>query len=304
MKFLLYTLCCFSIVYPQANKPTVDAMVKNKNCEYLKTKTKALFSVPLSDSLKETSGLVYFDGLFWTHNDDHDTTLYGLDASGKIKRKIKLNNVVNQDWEEITQDDSYLYIGDFGNNYSGNRTDLNILKIDKTTLLQQQPRIETITFSYGNQTNFSSQKPNTTVFDCEAFIATKDSIYLFTKEWKSATTSLYALANKTGHQVAQLQTSLDCKGLITAATYLKSNKKIVLCGYTKSGNPFLYLLYDFVGNHFFAGCKKRIDLQLRFHQLEGITTTDGKTFYLSNEALIRKPFLKIPQQWHVVELKD
>lgn len=303
MKFLLYLLCCFSIVYPQTNKGTHAVIVKNKKCEYPKTKIKPVFSAPLSDSLKETSGLVFFEGLFWTHNDDHDTTLYGLDDSGKIKRKIKLNGVINHDWEEITQDSTYLYIGDFGNNYSGNRNDLSILKIEKTSFLQQQPIIETISFSYSNQTDFSPQKPNKTTFDCEAFVVRKDSIYLFTKQWQSSTTSLYVLPNKTGLQIAELQTSWNCKGLITGATYFDAEKKIVLCGYTKKGSPFLYLLYDFEGNHFFSGCKRRIDLQLRFHQIEGIATIDGNTFYLTNEALVRKPFLKIPQQWHVVELK-
>jgi hypothetical protein len=304
MKFLLYLLCCFSIVYPQTNKGTDTAIVKNKKYEYSKTKIKPMLSSPLSDSLRETSGLVFFDGLFWTHNDDHDTTLYGLDSLGKIQRKIKLNGVVNHDWEEITQDSSYLYIGDFGNNYSGNRKDLSILKIEKASFLQQQPHIETITFSYTTQTDYSSQKLNTTELDCEAFVVTQDSIYLFTKQWKTATTSLYALPNKIGHHVAQLQSSWNCKGLITGATYLKATKKIVLCGYTKRGSPFLYVLYDFEGNHFFSGGKKRINLKLRFHQMEGITTTDGNTFYMTNEALVRKPFLKIPQQWHVVELKD
>lgn len=304
MKFLLYVLCCFSIVYPQTNKDNEIIKPKNKKCDYAKTKTKPLLSSPLSDSIKETSGLVFFEGLFWTHNDDHDTTLYGLDNSGTIKKKITLNGVTNHDWEEITQDSSYLYIGDFGNNYSGNRNDLTILKIEKKSFLQQQPIIETISFSYYNQTDFSAQKPNQTAFDCEAFVVTKDSIYLFTKEWKTNTTSLYALPNKTGHQVAQLQASWDCKGLITGATYLEAERKLVLCGYTKKGRPFLYHLYDFEYHHFFSGCKKRINLKLRFHQIESITTTDGNTFYLTNEALVRKPFLRIRQQWHVVKLKD
>ena len=68
----------------------LNANENDRNCWDKKNKLKLLFSAPLSDSLKETSGLVFFDGFFWTHNDDHDSTLYGLDNSGKIKRKIKL----------------------------------------------------------------------------------------------------------------------------------------------------------------------------------------------------------------------
>ena len=301
MKCLFYFLFYFSITFGQSKNGKENIIPKRENCEDTKTTLKRVMTSTLSDSIKETSGLVYFEGLFWTHNDDHDTTLYGLDASGKIKRKITLNGVVNHDWEAISQDSSYLYIGDFGNNYSGNRKDLSILKIDKTSFLQEQPHFETITFSYENQTDFSEQLPNKTELDCEAFVVIEDRIYLFTKQWQSAKTSMYVLPNATGHQVAQLQSTWNCKGLITDATYLAAKKTLVLCGYTKKGSPFLYLFDRYNDNDFFTGCKRRVALKLRFHQIEGITTIDGATFYLTNEALTKKPFLKIPQQWHVLE---
>ncbi|WP_278010776.1 hypothetical protein [Flavobacterium gyeonganense] len=85
----------------------------------------------MNDTIKETSGLIAYDHLLWTHNDDHDTNVYGLDSLGKIKKRIILKNESNHDWEEISQDSSYIYIGDFGNNYSGNRSNLKILKIEK-----------------------------------------------------------------------------------------------------------------------------------------------------------------------------
>ena len=278
------------------------ATINNGSCEYESVKIRPISSVKLSDSIKETSGLISFNNLLWTHNDDHDNTIYGLDSLGNIRKKIILEKAVNHDWEEITQDSSFLYIGDFGNNASGNRTDLHILKIDKKSFLEDNPNIETISFTYSDQTDFSPKKPNTTAFDCEAFIISNDSIYLFTKQWKSSKTSIYVLPNQSGNHIAQFKESLDTKGLVTGVTYLESKKIIALCGYSKLGKPFLYLLYDYKNHDFLSGNKRKIDLQLSFHQIEGIATNDGLHYYLTNESLIRKPFLNVPQQIHYFDL--
>ncbi|MDQ6471043.1 T9SS C-terminal target domain-containing protein [Flavobacterium sp. LHD-80] len=278
------------------------AIANNGSCKYESFKIKPRFSVKLNDTIKETSGLISFYNLLWTHNDDHDLHIYGLDSLGKIQKKVILDEATNHDWEEISQDSSHIYIGDFGNNATGNRKDLNILKINKKTFLDEKPVIEKISFTYSNQTDFSIQKPNTTNFDCEAFLTTKDSIFLFTKQWKSSKTSIYALPNQPGNHIAQFKQMLDTKGLVTGATYLESKKLLVLCGYSKLGKPFLYLLYDFKNNDFLSGNKRRIDLQLSFHQIEGIATTDGLHYYMTNETLIRKPIINVPAQIHYLDL--
>lgn len=306
--FALFT----SSAYSQISGCT-DSLSKNYNpnaklndgsCIYQKVDLKPEYSRQLSDSIKETSGLIAFKNLLWTHNDDHDATIYGLDTLGKIKKKIILPETVNHDWEEISQDSTHLYIGDFGNNYSGNRTDLKILKIEKKTFLEENPKIETILFSYSDQTDFSPSKPNKTDFDCEAFIVSKDSIYLFTKQWKSSKTNIYALSKQEGTQIAKLKATLDTKGLVTGATYLEDKKLIALCGYTKVGKPFLYLLYDFKDQDFLSGNKRRIDLKLSFHQIEGIATKDGLHYFLTNESLVRKPVINVPQQIHYFDLSS
>ena len=280
------------------------AIINDGSCFYENVKLKPEYSFHLSDSLRETSGLISFKNLLWTHNDDHDTTIYSLDSLGKIKKKIVLPEVINHDWEEIAQDSTHIYIGDFGNNYSGNRTDLKILKIEKKSFLDENPKIETISFSYSDQTDFSPSKPNKTNFDCEAFIVSKDSIYLFTKQWKSSKTAIYVLLNKSGTQFAMLKSTLDIKGLVTGATYLEGKKLIALCGYTKAGKPFLYLLYDFKNQDFLSGNKRRIDLKLPFHQVEGIATKDGLHYFITNESLVRKPILNNPQQIHYLDLSS
>jgi hypothetical protein len=289
---------------PLAKNFDAKATQKNGSCEYASAKVKAVFSRKLSDSISETSGLIAFENLLWTHNDDQDTTLYGLDTKGEIQKKIKLIGVKNNDWEEISQDSAYIYIGDFGNNYKGNRNDLKIFRIEKKSFLTNLPAIDTISFSYSNQTNFAIQKANTTDFDCEAFVVLQDSIYLFTKQWSQNKTSIYVLPKTPGTHIAQLKETLNTQGLITGATELPAKKGIVLCGYSRMLQPFVYVLYDYKNNDFSTGNKRKIKIQLPFHQIEGIATEDERLFYLTNEATIKKPFVNTPQQMHSIDLSS
>lgn len=297
MRKSLFILLCFSISYSQKSSFT-DSKETYATIKPIKIKS----SVKLSDTIKETSGLVYFNGLFWTHNDDSDTTIYGLNTSGTIQKKIILNAIKNKDWEAITQDSLYLYIGNFGNNYHGNRKDLCIYRIKKKSFLDAKPLIDTITFSYAKQTDFSVQKANTTNFDCEAFVIVKDSIYLFTKEWSSRKTSIYSLPKTPGNYTAQHQEKLNVNGLITDATLLPTKNGIVLCGYSKTLQPFVFIIDDYQNNAFWEGKKRKIKIKLPLHQIEGIATEDGKTFYLTNEATIKKPFIHTKQQLHTIDL--
>lgn len=289
---------------PLSKNYNKNAVTNNGSCVYENLKLKPKYSLKLSDSIKETSGLTAFNSLLWTHNDDHDKTIYGLDSLGKIKKKITLDKAINHDWEEISQDSLYLYIGDFGNNFRGNRTDLNILKIEKKSFTEGNPVIEKISFKYKDQTDFSAQKPNSTNFDCEAFIVSKDSIFLFTKQWKSSKTSIYALPKQPGNYVAKFKSTLETNGLVTGAAYLEKKKIVVLCGYSKIGKTFLYLLYDFKNHDFTSGNKRKIDLRLSFHQIEGIATKDGLHYFITNESLVRKPILNVEQQIHYLDLSS
>ena len=48
----------------------------------------------------------------------------------KQVRTIKIDNAKNDDWEELAEDDEFIYIGDFGNN-NGKRKNLCIYIIRK-----------------------------------------------------------------------------------------------------------------------------------------------------------------------------
>lgn len=286
-----------------ANNYNASATVNDGTCAYSTASVTPVSSVNLNSTISETSGLVKWGDYLWTHNDNTDTNIYALDtANGNIAQTYPLLGLTNIDWEEIAQDSTYFYIGDLGNNAHGNRTNLKIYRVHKDSLLNAAPLIDTISFAYSNQTDFSSQSSNNTDFDCEAFIVTSDSIYLFTKQWVSKKTSLYALAKTPGTHVATLQSTLDVQGLITGATVVEDKKIVVLCGYTNTLQPFMYLLYDYSGSDFFSGNKRKLNVSLSFHQTEAVATTDGINYFVSNEYFTQPPYITIEQQLHTFNL--
>ncbi len=121
-KAILFFLLCVTASYGQISGCT-DALAKNfdpnattndGSCLYSNAKIKPESTQKLGDSLRETSGLITFNNLLWTHNDDHDTNIYGLDSKGKIQKEIQLEKSSTPIGRKFRKDSSYIYIGDFG----------------------------------------------------------------------------------------------------------------------------------------------------------------------------------------------
>lgn len=297
-KQLSYFVCligfsCFSFQAFAQTSGCTDALAINFNtnatindgsCEYAQVSVSPVNTSLLPEVLNETSGLILWNNKIWTHNDDTDIHLYGIDINDiNTMVNLPLSSTENIDWEEIAQDDTYLYVGDFGNNANGNRTNLKILRVEKSSLLAKVPDIDYIDFSYALQTDFTPKGANQTNFDCEAFIVSKDKIYLFTKEWISRKTTVYSLPKHPGTYVAEYVSEYDVDGLITGATVLEDKHLVVLSGYSDNFKPFVFLLYDFQNSEFFEGNKRKIELELPFHQVEGITSENGLDYIISNE---------------------
>ena len=274
---------------PLATNYSTTATHNDGSCIYPATTLQPNQLGVLSDTIKETSGLIYWNGNLWTHNDDTDPNIYAIDTTdGHIVKHITIAGAINHDWEEITQDNNYIYIGDFGNNDNGNRTNLAILRVAKSAILAGQTSItpDIISFSYADQSSFAATGGNNTDFDCESFIATDDSLYLFNKQWVSGKSKIYVLPKTPGTYSAIPVAEYNVDGLITGATYIAAKKTVVLCGYKKGASlyqPFVYLLYDYSGNNFFSGNKRRILINPLLYQTEGIATIDGRRFFISNE---------------------
>ena len=278
-----------------------SATINDGSCRYNPANIEPLGSLNLDGILAETSGLIFWENQFWTHNDNSDRNIYALDTIyGKIVQSYPLSGIVNTDWEEISQDEDYIYIGDIGNN-SGNRDDLKIYRTDKRSILNNSAVFDSVCFTYSDQLDFTTATYDSD-FDCEAFIVSKDSIYLFTKEWVSNGTSVYSLPKTPGNYVAKKRSSFNVDGLITGAVYLEKERIIVLTGYSERLQPFLYLLYDFNGSDFFSGNKRKIEVLLPYHQIEGITTTDGIKYFVTNEYFSLAPIIRTPQKIHLLNL--
>jgi len=287
----------------QSTNYNPNATINDGSCVYASASV-AVTSVNLPEILKETSGLTFWDGDLYTHNDDSDINIYKLDTiTGSITKTLPVVGTANQDWEDIDQDDDYIYIGDFGNNVSGNRSNLRIIRVDKAGLQSGTPTVNSINFTYSNQTDFTPKPNNATDFDCEAFIVGKDNIYLFTKQWVSKQTSVYVLPKTPGTHVAQLAGTYNVGGLVTGATYLEDKKLVVLSGYSTLLSPFINLFYDYTGHDFFSGNKRKLSVSLNFYQVEGIATQNGLDYFISNENFVQAPFVNTPQKLHKFSLE-
>ena len=238
----------FGCTDPLATNYAITAQENDGSCLYTNASLTPELSVVLDAALSETSGLIFWNNRIWTHNDNADNTLYGLNSNVfQVEFTPTVENTTNTDWEEITQDSLYMYIGDFGNN-QGSRTDLHILRILKSSFLNPPLLADTIWFQYEDQVDYTPTSQSTD-YDCEAMIVKEDSIYVFTKEWSSQGTTVYRLPKIPGTYQAQRMFDHAVSGLITGATWNDSLQCIVLCGYSPLLQPFIYLLYDFTNNN-------------------------------------------------------
>jgi len=274
---------------PQANNYNTSATINDGSCTYNPTIYKPGFRYLLPDEVDETSGLIFFAGGFWTNNDSGgEPIIYKLDTlNGKVIQRITLKGSSNIDWEELAQDDDFIYVGDIGNN-SGNRDDLAIYIVDKADIPESgdvEVDTEKIDYSYIDYPGRIARKKDNN-FDCEAMIATDNWLYLFSKNRGDNQSKLYRLPKTTGEYTAALLTTFNSHGLVTGADFNKAENELILVGYTNNDwIPFLWVMFDFEGDNFFSGNKRRIDmLNMTATQTEAICYTHGKQGVLSSES--------------------
>ena len=272
---LLYLFMLIAFISCNAPKTTVE---KQKELVF-KTITN------LSSELTETSGLEYYQNQIITHNDSGDSpTLYFLDTLGNIKQARTYSNMKAVDWEDITRDDTNLFIADTGNNY-GDRKDLIIYKIKLEDLNNENAPVKQLKISYPNQTSFIRGEQNHP-YDAESLVAIEDNLYIFSKDWKDQTTIIYKFNKQDPIQKAQYITSYDIKGLVTGATFDGLNT-VTICGYNSNLTPFIYEV-NYRNGTFDFKTKEEILIE-GGAQVEGIistnTNSNKESYYLSSEAV-------------------
>jgi hypothetical protein len=287
---------------PSASNYNPSATVNDGSCLYNDTYyTPPVLVDPISDTLKESSGLQWANNSLWSFNDrGGKPDLYRIDTvTGTILQTVRLGGATNVDWEETAFDGTYFYVGDFGNNLDGARTDLKIYKFPFSAIPDyitnpdatiDSAKIEIINFTYSDNQLPDSVALNSTKFDCEAMIIDEGKIHLFTKNWVDLTSTHYVINNTlAGTYIAARSETLNTGYLVTAATKAPGKKIAELLGYDNSlfKNHYLHILSDYSGGKYFNGNKRKINLPSATYmgQAEGITFRNDSSGYISNERI-------------------
>lgn len=245
-----------------------------------------ILETDLDATVHESSGLIYLNNTLITHNDSANSNqLYAIDTStGMVTRTVTIINATNIDWEDIAHDETFIYIGDFGN-YQGDRTNLKIYRITISDFFANTSvTAEVINFSYNNQTDFTAS-PLATNFDAEGLIHYDDKLYVFSKNWLDGNTNIYELSKTPGTYSISIIDSIPIQGLISGATYNAFNNSIMLCGYDNSG-AFIAELNGFNSGLFSNGnvTKTNVILPPNYSlQIEGISPINANEYYISSE---------------------
>lgn len=296
---------------PQATNYNPSATENDGSCTYNATNTSLSNKGTLPAELVEISGMNFIGDKLYAHNDAGPgirNVIYEIDTTTRsITKAVTLEGTTNVDWEDITNDGTYFYIGDFGNNSNGNRTDLKFYRVPISSITSvvgatgtvPAGDISIINFSYADQTDFTPKGNNSTAFDCEAVIYHGGNLHLFTKNWVGTNTVHYILPASPGTHVAQRMDEFNTSGIkITSAT--KANDNIVLLlGYatTGFGNCSVWMISAFadIDNLFQTGNKRKIDLGSAAinGQIEGITAVNQGWSLVSNEYFFNDDIIPI-----------
>ncbi len=262
MKISLLILLVFSITFGNAQK------------------LKLIQKLP--DSLHEISGLTFLnDTILVTHNDGgNDAILYFLNLNGEVIHQVEIDGAKNTDWEAITLDGEFLYIGDIGNN-SNNRKDLIIYKVSCVDILNKKSvAAEKIEISYQDQVAFPPSE-SSFHYDAEAMTFYKDSLHIFTKcnsKPFDGNSYHYIVSTKPGKY------TLTKRGNVYVGT--KGFFKDAITDVTIHDETYWFLTYNRMIGYKLIDDKfkliKTIPLK-PYSQKEAIITKDNKLFYIADE---------------------
>ena len=235
--------------------------------------------ISLSKKIDETSGLEIIDGQFITHNDSGgDPKLYYLDKKGKIVYERMIEGAKNNDWEDITKDDEFIYVANMGNNFDTRKN----LSIVKTPIDPSSNTAELIEFNYPEQVKFNTAY-NKSQYDAEALITIDDFLIILTKNKLKKITEIYVLPKIAGKYEAKKIGSLNTQSIITGGDYDPDTKLLALTG-TLFFNEYYILKIE----NFNLEVKKdyKIDMYeipIGKTQVEAIKIIDSNTFWISSE---------------------
>ncbi|PSQ80047.1 MAG: hypothetical protein BRD40_04865 [Bacteroidetes bacterium QS_1_65_9] len=259
------------------------------------------------------SGIVrsrWQENVWWVHNDSGDEPrLFAIDSTGSVHVApwhtddyaagagadsseklawpgVQLGAAAHIDYEDITVEDSTLYLGDIGNNGNARR-DLGIYVLREPFHYDRRTRpVKHLPIAYPDQDAFPAEQWH---FDAEALFADDGTLYVLTKhregqqiEELAPGTTLYRLDSERPHRVNVL-TKIDEHDSIpppTAAALSPSGDRLAVASY---GEVWIFPRPD-QADRWLSTTPTRISLSDgRAKQLEAVTWDGLNTLRLTNE---------------------
>lgn len=247
----------------------------------------------LDSTLHETSGLLCTDSSIITFNDSGgEAALYSMDASdGSLIRKTIIRNAVNADWEDITEDESHIFVADVGNNYASRDT-VSIYRIPRDAVFSGDREVDydgVISLSYADEVRRT--RSGLSSHDCEALISYGDSLYLFTKDWVEASTSVYVLPKVPGHYSLLPVQRYEAGFQVCGADIFPGKQQVALVGYRKFVPVVLCYEFEDSPARISCGGKARLYPMRSWRQVEGICYDSKGKLWISSEHNLKKQSL-------------
>ena len=240
-------------------------------------------TVVLPKIVNETSGLEILNEVFITHNDSGgDPSLYFFNLNGEITNSKKLEQesfweIYNNDWEDITADENYIFIADTGNNF-GTRDNLSIIKVK----ISDFSVVSKIDIFYSDQKSFFPSSKHK--YDAEALLIIEDKIALFSKDRDSLNTDLY-LIDDTVKEKQELSSvaNFNVNSLITGGDYDRDLGVLALVSYSSNGEQYLILFEDFDIYNPRNNSFKKYRIPIEKAQIEAVKIISEKIFWVTSE---------------------
>ena len=243
--------------------------------------------IELPSSVYETSGLEKVDNNLITLNDSgNKPVLYYLNESGKLIIERNFSELQNNDWEDLTVDDEFIYIADIGNNFD-TRDNLRIIKapLDIT-----DNSFEIINFYYPEQEDFSFKQRS--MYDAEGLISVANYLLIFTKNRAKKITEIYKIPKKEGNYKAKLIGEIDTESIVTAADYNKKLKLLVLTSTKDFNEYYIHKIKNFNISRLKKLSVESYEIPIGKTQVESIKIIDKDTFWITSEAeIMGSPYL-------------
>jgi hypothetical protein len=235
----------------------------------------------LPTDIVETSGLYCpEENTGYTVNDSgNQPVIYRINETGQLLEQQSIG-VPNFDWEAITGNDTHFFVGDIGNN-RGKRESIFVYAISKQQSKGQSAALE---LSY-LANNLHENRDRQHDFDAESLVAVDNTLYLFSKSWKTNLLFVYEInqpfefeAKQSIKPVTQIT---ELPGVITGGDFDTVNQRFVLVGYKVQSlgwfQPFITLL----GRDF--SVQKTIELT-GFGQVEALCVNPNGEVWITQEG--------------------